>query len=232
MNAKSSARTLASLLTGLALLWLLGWGLGAIVHGVATGQTFEVDRPVLDFLVDQRSGLLTAAMRALTFMGGFPVLLPVVAVTGVTWWLARHTLRPLVFLSLGYGGSASLTDSIKAIVDRPRPIAADAIGQYSGASFPSGHALDAMAVYGALAILVTQASRTRPAKIVAWWAALVLVAAVAFTRLYLGAHWLTDVLAGIVLGSLWLAVLAALLRSAVEPSDASPASRSASGPPP
>ena len=233
MDLRSPARASAFLLATLAVLWLLGWGLGAIVHGLATGQTFVVDRPVLRFLVDHRSGLLTTAIRALTFMGGFPVLLPVVAVAGVTWWLARQTLLPLLLLAMGYAGSATLTDGIKAIVDRPRPPVADAIGHYSGASFPSGHALDAMVVYGSLALLVARASRRTPVRTAAWSSALVLVGAIAFTRLYLGAHWLTDVLAGILLGALWIAALAAASpRRAAGRPVASPADRSGPGRPP
>jgi undecaprenyl-diphosphatase len=233
MDPRSPARVAALLLAGLAFLWLLGWGMGAIVHGVAIAQTFQLDRPVHNVLVDHRSAPLTEAMRALTFMGGSAVLVPVVLVMGVGWLRARHVIRPLLLLALGYGGSAALTDAIKAIVDRHRPPMADAVGHHSGASFPSGHALDSMVVYGALALLASGASRRKQAPYIAWPAALLLVAGIAFTRLYLGAHWLTDVLAGMVLGALWLAVVhAALPRPVAEPTGASPADRSGTGRPP
>ena len=103
-----------------------------------------------------------------------------------------------------WAGSAILTNSIKAVIDRSRPPTFQWIGTASGSSFPSGHAADAVAVYGVLAALLAAATPFWTRKVGVWVAAAVICAVVGMSRLYLGVHWLTDVLGGIALGGLWL----------------------------
>ena len=99
-----------------------------------------------------------------------------------------------------------LTKVIRLSLHRPRPYALyEGIEQYS---FPSGHALMSVVVYGFLAFLLVRALRGRPRRVVLG-ITIPLIALIAVSRLYLGAHWLSDVLGGLNFGTAWIAATAA-----------------------
>jgi undecaprenyl-diphosphatase len=79
--------------------------------------------------------------------------------------------------------------------------------------FPSGHATDAAAVYGMLAVLLVAVVPRRGAKVAVWAAAVVVVGLVGLSRIYVGGHWLTDVIAGFALGVAWLRCLLTVTRA-------------------
>lgn len=150
-------------------------------------------------------------------------VLRVVTTLGATWWLsllvaaaAVHLLRAgrvraTVFLVATSITGGLLVRLVKFWVSRPRPSLIAPVATASGESFPSGHAMGSTIVYGAL--LVVLASRLPPrwrGAVVA--AAAVLVAAIGFSRLALGVHYISDVLAGFALGLAWLAASAAAFR--------------------
>ena len=93
---------------------------------------------------------------------------------------------------------------------RPRPPAAIWIGHYTGAAFPSGHATQSTAFYAMLAVVLGAGLSIRK-QAVLWSAAALVVLIVGASRIYLGAHWLTDVLAGYALGATWVAIVIAVL---------------------
>jgi membrane-associated phospholipid phosphatase len=93
-----------------------------------------------------------------------------------------------------------------AAVGRPRPPPAIWIGHFSGAAFPSGHATQSVACYAMLAVILG-AGRSARAKTALWGAAVLIALIVGASRVYLGAHWLTDVLGGYALGTLLVAVI-------------------------
>ena len=101
----------------------------------------------------------------------------------------------------------ALTFMVKALVGRPRPPSALALGTYGGMAFPSGHALQATAVWGMLAVLTAASVARRRTKVLVWCAGAAVALGVGASRVYLGAHWLTDVMGGWALGGLWLTVL-------------------------
>jgi len=98
---------------------------------------------------------------------------------------------------------------------RQRP-AAQAIGHWIGYAFPSGHATKAAAVYGMLAALLAASTSSWGRKVALWTAALLVAGLVGLTRLYLGAHWLTDVLGGLALGGAWLFLVLTAARTVDE----------------
>ena len=177
----------------------------ALAEGVMEGgELTSADRPVLDWLIAHRSGGLTAALRIVTDLGSTGVL----SVMGllVAGTVARRTRswRPVVFLATIAVGSSLLTVATKTLIGRGRPPAATALVGANGFAFPSGHALNTAAVVGACAVVLWTYRRTR---VWSTAAAVVLILLVGFSRLYLGVHWLTDVLAGVALGIGWLAVV-------------------------
>jgi undecaprenyl-diphosphatase len=119
--------------------------------------------------------------------------------------------RTTVFLVSTSITTGLLIRLIKATVDRDRPSLLEPVATAAGKSFPSGHAMGATAVYGALLVAFAprMSPRARRTAVAGWF---VLVVSICFTRLALGVHYITDVVAGFVLGCAWLALSVAAFR--------------------
>ena len=165
-----------------------------------------LDRHVTGWVVAHRIDWLTIVIRAVTWLGSTAVIIPLAVIVGVFFMLRRHRWWPMAFLAAAVGGAVGLYDIVKPLVGRPRPPSAIWIGHFSGASFPSGHATQSVACYSALAIILG-AGRSKAAKAVLWSVAAFVMLVVGASRIYLGAHWLTDVLGGYALGASWVAVI-------------------------
>jgi undecaprenyl-diphosphatase len=191
-----------------------GWAFGAVLQDVLARDELElVDRPVARFFVSHREAWLTHLLQDLTNLGSARILLPLVLVVGVGWWLRRRTWRPLGLLAAAYLGADLAFNAVKELVHRPRPPAAILLKPVADPSFPSGHATQAAAVYGMLAALTAAAITSWARKVTAWALAVVITGVVAVSGLYLGAHWLTDVLGGLALGAAWLFALLTSVRT-------------------
>ena len=143
-------------------------------------------------------------LKGVTFFGSGPWLAILVLVVSLTLFVRRRP-RLGVFLVLTAALGGIIDTIVKDWVGRPRPAFTHPIVVESGKSFPSGHAMSSTIVYGALALIVLPLFPRRERVVpVALAATLVLV--IGFTRLALGAHFLTDVLGGYVLGLSWLFV--------------------------
>lgn len=198
----------------LALIASAGWVLGVIVQDVIAGDdAARLDRPVLDWLVANRQPWLTTVAQVTTALGSSAFLIPLVVIVGGLWWKRRHTPRALLLLGAAYLGADLLFRIIKAATGRARPPTDLAVGHFAGLAFPSGHATQAAAVWGMLAALVATLLPLWRYKAALWATAILIAAAVGVTRLYLGAHWLTDVLGGWALGALWLGAVLGATRS-------------------
>jgi undecaprenyl-diphosphatase len=203
-----------SLTVTVAALVGAGWAFGALLQDVlARDELQRVDRPVAVFFVRHREAWLTRSLQDLSNLGSIRILLPLLLVVGVGWRLRRRTWRPLVLLAGAFAGADLAFNAVKELVRRPRPPAVILLKPVTGPSFPSGHATQAVAVYGMLAALVAAATPRWGRKVAAWAAAVVIAGLVGLSRLYLGAHWLTDVLAGFALGAAWLFALLTLART-------------------
>jgi membrane protein DedA with SNARE-associated domain/membrane-associated phospholipid phosphatase len=203
-----------SLTITVAALVAAGWAFGAVLQDVLARDELElVDRPVALFFVHHREAWLTRLMQDLTNLGSIRVLLPLILVVGVGWWLRRRTWRPLGLLAAAYVGADLAFNAVKELVQRPRPPAGILLKPVAGPSFPSGHATQAVAVYGMLAALAAATAPSWARKVAAWALAVVITGMVAVSRLYLGAHWLTDVLGGLALGAAWLFALLLSIRT-------------------
>ena len=184
-------------------VWIFG-GLTQDVLG--HDDTVLADPRVTSLVVAHRADWLTAAMRVLTWLGSNAVLVPGVVVIGGFFLLRRRDWRPLALLAAAVGGAVTLYDIAKPLVGRPRPLSSIWIGHYSGAAFPSGHATAAVAFYATLALILSMgASYGRRALV--WFGATLVTVVVGASRVYLGAHWLTDVLGGYALGAAWVALI-------------------------
>jgi membrane-associated phospholipid phosphatase len=203
-----------SLTATVAALVAAGWAFGAVLQDVLARDELElVDRPVALFFVRHREAWLTRGPQDLTNLGSIRVLLPLIMVVGLGWWLRHRTWRPLRLLAAACAGAELAFNAVKELVHRPRPPAVILLKPVAGPSFPSGHATQAVAVYGMLAALAAATTPRWSGKVTAWALAVVIIAVVAVSRLYLGAHWLTDVLGGLALGAAWLFALLASVRT-------------------
>jgi membrane protein DedA with SNARE-associated domain/membrane-associated phospholipid phosphatase len=216
---RPSAALGLSLTVGFAATLLFGTGFAVLASRVA-GQDLlvHVDRPVLDWLAGHRSPAFTSAMKVTTALGSLPVVAGIALVIGLVLWLApaHGTPRPLMVLAVTTGGAAAMWQVTKVLVERPRPPASLWLVSVNSWSFPSGHATQAMAVYGCAAALAAAASNRWSAKAAEWAAAALLIGAIGLSRLYLGVHWLSDVLGGLALGALWLGLVLIVVRAVSE----------------
>jgi len=191
----------AAVLTLAGCAWALGSLTSSVVHHTGVARS---DPRVLSFMVSHRTPWLTALARTLTWLGSGLVLWPVVIIAGLGLWRWRRRWLPAILPALALAGAAAWSNLIKVPVGRARPPAAFWLSHVDGPSFPSQHAAQALATWGMLALMVAVAPRTR-AVLVAGAALIALL--VGLTRLYLGVHWLTDVLGGWALAGVWDSLL-------------------------
>lgn len=188
-----------------------GWSFVELADEMLEGETHEWDRRILLAMrADDPSDPLgprwfEEAMRDVTGLGGLTVL---ALVTGlVAGFLAiggRRAMSILVVLAIGTG--LGLSTLLKQGFDRPRPDLVPHATQVYTASFPSGHALISAVTFLTLGALLARTQARWRLKVYVLLAAVLLTGAVGTSRVYLGVHWPSDVLAGWAAGSLWAAV--------------------------
>jgi membrane-associated phospholipid phosphatase len=146
---------------------------------------------------------LVQNLKILTFFGS-PVWFWIIVVPAIIWvWRKGHP-RLAIFLAVTTLGGGLLDTIVKETVDRARPSLEDPVATAHGKSFPSGHAMSSTFVYGSLLLVFLPVVRRRVRPIL-FGLTVVLVAAIGFSRLALGVHYITDVVGGVVLGLAWLA---------------------------
>ena len=171
------------------------------------------DRPVLDFFATHRLAWLTPLVAAFTKVGSAPVLsVLLLLLVGALCW-RRRTLYPVLALGGAAAASVLLTVLLKNALDRPRPPYELAVPPFeSSGSFPSGHTLNSTALVLVLVYLFWRFGVGRRLAVLATVLGLLYIAAMGLSRLYLGAHWLTDVVSGWALGVMVAALAVAVDR--------------------
>jgi membrane-associated phospholipid phosphatase len=215
-----------ALTIGFVVVALLGTAFAIVLDAVLEHDGVSaVDDPVLSYTVGHRTGALTTVFRALTALGDPLPISAVALLGGVLLSVRARSRRPLVTTAIATVGVQVLVFGIKFAVHRPRPVPAYALDTAGGYSFPSGHSTSSLVIFGVLAWLLSGQLRSRYARAAVWLGAAVLVAGIGSSRVYLGVHHPTDVLAAWVMGSAWLvAVLVSIstvarIRAGVPPAE-------------
>lgn len=213
MPARTLARWIslagAELVGGLLVLTVAAWVFGAVAEDVVEGDT-RLDTRLADWLHDHASPGWTTFFEAVTFLGNVPTLAAVALVSAIALAVRRHGSE-LQLLLLAAVGTQILTLGLKLGFERERPFFPDPLATESSYSFPSGHASVSLAVYGTLGFILARHLDDRHAQIASLAATAVLVGLIGFSRLYLGVHFLSDVVAGFSVGLAWVALCAVLL---------------------
>ena len=153
---------------------------------------------------DHASESTTRFLRDVSLFGGTPAMILLALLTAWRQYLRTRTAAVIGFLAVVVGGQVLVTNLTKLLVDRERPDINQLTG-VSGASVPSGHAATAAATFAAVALLIGR-GRSRHTKAFLAAGAAFIAVAVASSRVLLGVHWFTDVIAGLAMGWAWFAI--------------------------
>ncbi|MBC7707032.1 MAG: HAD-IC family P-type ATPase [Rhodoferax sp.] len=193
-------------LVSAALLVLGGtWLFFGMLEDVISGDPLVVvDATVYHAIQSLRTPVVDRFMVGLTELGDVQVVIPVILIA-LGWFIAHRLWRTAIYWLAAVGVAEALVKVIKLTLHRHRPGALYAgIVQFS---FPSGHATLSVVVYGFLAFLLAVGAAQR-FRVVIGSAAAILIFAIGSSRIYLGAHWMSDVLAGFSFGTAWITALA------------------------
>lgn len=184
--------------------------LGAEVYDdvVDSAGLANLDKPALALSETLRSPGLDAFVTGFTNIGG-GVGMPILASILTAWltFLSRN-LRPLLLIGGAAGVSIMATTFGKKLVGRTRPDHADAVPPYEDSpSFPSGHTLNTTVVISLVVYLVCLQFQVMLVRVTAITAGTLFIIAMGLSRVFLGHHWLTDVMAGWLLGLTWVGVV-------------------------
>ena len=198
-----TAALLAGLLAAAAALLLFTW----LGREVLEGEALRLDVRVRTLAQAWASPALTGVMVAASFYGGPVVLIPAALVAAFAF-LVHGWHRGALLVVLTVTGAALLNWLLKVTFARGRPEAFFDYPLPLSPSFPSGHALYAASIFGGLAALLTARLKHRSLRVAVWSAAAFLILLVGFSRVYLGVHYPSDVLAGYSIAVIWVTFVA------------------------
>lgn len=203
------ATAIVGLALGLGVAMVLGLGSTMVLEDVLEGEGWaELDEPAARWLAANREPWLTSALLVVTRMGDPARQTLWMMVVCAVATVCSRSLLPAVLGAVGGGGIGLVILTAKHLVGRERPHLPSAVLTVDGFSFPSGHAAGAAAVgtVGAW-ILCRWVVHRWAARVGAWAATIGVVMLIGFSRAYLGVHYVTDVLAGWLVGTAWAAAV-------------------------
>lgn len=177
--------------------------LGAIL--VAPNFILNFDKAILNYIQSFQAPPLNYFFLAATFLGDKYFVIPAVILAALVLFYFKFK-REALFTLAASAGSQVLSLLFKNLIERPRPFI-NALAEADGFSFPSGHAIVAIAFYGALAFLICEFLKSKRKKVLTIALFSVLILSVGASRVYLGVHWPSDVLGSFALGAAWLVLM-------------------------
>jgi undecaprenyl-diphosphatase len=185
----------------IAALWLFGILTEDVLNHTAV---VRFDITILEWFHSNNTEMGTRMFEAITFLGS-PLVLSILGIAFAVYFIIRHAWVFLTSWIVALIGAGILDWFLKAAVQRPRPLYAVAILHGHSFSFPSGHALASLMTYGMIAyFVIVLRVRKSSSRTTVICLAMIIIFAIGVSRLYLGVHYLTDVIAGYAAGTVWL----------------------------
>jgi membrane-associated phospholipid phosphatase len=205
-NHSSNQVRALHLIAGLLVFLVMTLTLGEIAEDVRDGDPLTLtDVRFSNWLHTNGSPPLTKLMWIITTLHASVIVCIAAVLVGLYLWRRRQRYW-VVALWLSVFGGLLLNNILKLVFHRARPRFRDAVQSLTTYSFPSGHTMISTVFYGALAAFVIANSKSWPLRIFSVAMALTLIVLVAFSRIYLGAHYLSDVLGAMAEGFAWIAL--------------------------
>jgi undecaprenyl-diphosphatase len=189
-------------------------GFAALAEVVREGYTQQFDTAVLRWLGAHHTPTLTTIMTEVTPLGTGIVVLTVVGVTTAFLWHTEHKHSARMLLA-ATAGNILLNNVLKLFFDRARPSVFEWGTHAASSSFPSGHAMSATVVYGTVAYLLARLQKHGWARAITLTLAVIMIVLICLTRLYLGVHYPSDVLGGVIFGLVWSGFCMATLEASL-----------------
>ena len=202
-QAKKIGFPIILMLAGIGISILFIFFFTKIAEEILEQEVHAFDTTIIDFLKSIESSILDQIMIFVTELGSVWFLALCSVISIITLWFKYNDKWGILLFIIGIGGGGLLTKLLKYYYERGRPSInpeIDAIGY----SFPSGHSMGSLIFYGFVTYFIVRSGTKRPMKWMTILVAGILVLLIGITRIYLGAHFPSDVLAGHLAGAIWL----------------------------
>lgn len=193
----------------LGVCLLLLFGLANLAEEVLEQEAFAFDETVLLWINQFSNPVLDHVMLTITRLGNPNIVVPLTGI-GFFWFWWQWQWRVAMIFMINCLGGAVLSNGLKLFFSKSRPQLWSQLITETSYSFPSGHALGSVVLYGFSAFLLAQ--RYTKQKYWIYGTAVLLIGSIGFSRLYLGVHWPTDILAGYSIGFLWISACISLFQ--------------------
>lgn len=212
MGIMTLRKRLSLEMLSLSLLLGLAGSVGSLVffawlsEEVLEGATRPFDEMTRALVHRFSSPGRTSAMLGISFLGSTEFLFSATTIV-VIWFLLKHWRRDAVLFGATMIGASLLNTTLKDAFHRPRPVPFFDLSAPNSFSFPSGHALASFCFYGALAAILTTRIEGRRLRAIVWATSATIVLLIGLSRIYLGVHYTTDVVAGYTAAMIWIAAV-------------------------
>jgi undecaprenyl-diphosphatase len=197
-----SLSLLLGLTAAIATLIFFGW----LADEALEGETRHFDEATRNAIHQLASPLLTTIMRGVSFIGSTLAL-----AIGTTIVVVRFAMlkwgREAKLFAITMIGAGLLNVTLKLAFKRPRPVPFFNLTAPETYSFPSGHSLTSACFFGALAVILTARVKSRRVRVIVWVVCTLMFVLIGFSRIYLGVHHTTDVIAGFAAALIWILVV-------------------------
>ena len=190
------------LAAAIATIVFFGW----LADEVLEGETTHFDEVTRAAVHQLASPAMTTAMRGISFLGSM-LFLTIATAAVIIWFATRRWGREARLFAITMIGASTLNISLKLAFKRARPEPFFDLLPPESYSFPSGHALTSACFYGAFAALITARIKSRRTRVLIWIVCTITFVLIGLSRIYLGVHHTTDVIAGFAAAFIWIFVV-------------------------